>query len=316
MPADVEPRWSVHLAVPETWVETLQFLLQEQGFGLCLAETAYPGGALEHEMPVGRDSELRLVAAAEDLPRLESCMAAWRRDCGVEADAWPLDIRPLDPAREAEASHWQRHWRPFRCAGFVVYPSFTAPAELPLRPADRPMAILPGSAFGTGGHVTTRLALLALEHWRGKGRRFPRVLDVGTGSGILAVEAAMHGASQVVGMDPDPPSPLQAAAMATANGVGERCQFWRGTLASATGEHDLILANLLAELLVEGAGDLAARLAPDGRLYTGGVRVERRPQVVAALKTVGLVPCSGASSGPWKHRGRWCADLWRRSTKG
>jgi ribosomal protein L11 methylase PrmA len=316
MPADVEPRWSVHLAVPETWVETLQFLLQEQGFGLCLAETAYPGGALEHEMPVGRDSELRLVAAAEDLPRLESCMAAWRRDCGVEADAWPLDIRPLDPAREAEASHWQRHWRPFRCAGFVVYPSFTAPAELPLRPADRPMAILPGSAFGTGGHVTTRLALLALEHWRGKGRRFPRVLDVGTGSGILAVEAAMHGASQVVGMDPDPPSPLQAAAMATANGVGERCQFWRGTLASATGEHDLILANLLAELLVEGAGDLAARLAPDGRLYTGGGLVERRPQVVAALKNVGLVPCSGASSGPWKHRGRWCADLWRRSTKG
>ena len=66
--------------------------------------------------------------------------------------------------------------------------------------------------------------------------------------------------------------------------MGERCQFWRGTLASAAGEHDLILANLLAELLVEGAGDLAARLAPDGRLYTGGVLVERRPQVVAALK--------------------------------
>lgn len=316
MPADVEPRWSVHLAVPETWVETLQFLLQEQGFGLCLAETAYPGGALEHEMPVGRDTELRLVAAAEDLPRLESCMAAWRRDCGVEADAWPLDIRPLDPAREADASHWQRHWRPFRCAGFVVHPSFTAPAELPLRPADRPMAILPGSAFGTGGHVTTRLALLALEHWRGKGRRFPRVLDVGTGSGILAVAAAMDGAAQVVGMDPDPQSPPQAAAMAAANGVGERCQFWRGTLASAAGEHDLILANLLAELLVEGAGDLAARLAPSGRLFTGGVLLARRPQVVAALEEPGLVPCSGPSSGPWKHRGRWCADLWRRSTQG
>ncbi|MHC4838639.1 MAG: 50S ribosomal protein L11 methyltransferase [Planctomycetota bacterium] len=313
MPASAEPRWSVHLVVPEAWAETLQYLLQEQGFGLCLAETAYPGGALEHEMPVGRDTELRLVIAAEELPTLESCMTGWRRDCGVEPDAWPLDIRPLDPAREADSSHWQRHWRSFRCAGFVVHPSFVEPAELPLRPGDRPMTILVGSAFGTGGHVTTRMALLALEHWRGRGRRFPRVLDVGTGSGILAVAAAMDGAAQVVGMDPDPQSPPQAAAMAAANGVGERCQFWRGTLTSAAGVHDLVLANLIAELLVEGARDLAARLAPGGRLFTGGVLARRRPSVAAALQDVGLVPCGGLRDGPWRRRGRWCGDLWRHA---
>ncbi len=141
---------------------------------------------------------------------------------------------------------------------------------------------LPASrAFGTGEHASTRLALLALEEEELEGRS---VLDVGTGSGVLALAAAALGARWSVGLDTDAEAVLVARENVRRHPFGSRVQLYAGPLAAASGAFDLVVANMLADEILPECARLQARAARSGRILLSGLTRERETEVLGKLR--------------------------------
>ncbi len=174
-------------------------------------------------------------------------------------------------------------------------------------PDDVVIALDPGMAFGTGLHPTTRLCLAGIEAWADDDRLASgtarhggsRVLDVGCGSGILAIAAGAFGAEQLVGLDTDPIAIEATAANARRNRLGRRLRVRVGSLPSGEPPFDLLLANLIASVLVGLADGLARELRPGGRLLASGIFVDREPDVRAAFVGAGLAVVGRSSEGEW-----------------
>jgi ribosomal protein L11 methyltransferase len=218
--------------------------------------------------PIG-DVDVRVV--------LESDWAnAWKRHVGVMRIGRRIVIRPS----------WRRH----RAA-----------------PDDVVIALDPGMAFGTGLHPTTRLCLAGLEQWADDGLiahgtardGSARVLDVGSGSGILAISAALFGAADVLGVDTDPIAVETTAANARRNRVARRVHARQGSVPTPGGPWDLVLANLIASVLIAIAPDLRDATRPGGRLLASGIFVDRERDVAAAFAEAGLDVVGRSSEGDW-----------------
>jgi [LSU ribosomal protein L11P]-lysine N-methyltransferase (EC 2.1.1.-) len=152
-------------------------------------------------------------------------------------------------------------------------------------------------AFGTGTHPTTQMCLLALEDTVHPGAR---VLDLGTGSGILAIAAAKLGAGRVLALDTDPQAVTVARENVHRNGVADRVRVARGSLAQAVGRFDVVAVNILARVLVEMAeGGLARHLAPEGRLIAAGLLVGQEEQVRDAFERAGLTVIGRRQMDDW-----------------
>jgi ribosomal protein L11 methyltransferase len=162
------------------------------------------------------------------------------------------------------------------------------------------LALDPGMAFGTGLHPTTRLCLAGVEAWADRDLiKGARVLDLGCGSGILGIAAALFGARQVVGLDTDPLAIEATHANAARNGLAGQMMARRGSLPAADGPFDLVLANLIASLLVELAPLLAASVRPEGRLLASGIFIDREAEVARALDSAGLQLEGRSVEGDW-----------------
>ena len=149
-------------------------------------------------------------------------------------------------------------------------------------------------AFGTGHHGTTRGCLLLLDHVLKSGRP-RRVLDLGTGTGVLAIAAAKALHRAVLASDIDPPSVRVARENAGLNEVGNHVQVIRATGFAAPdfarcGPFDLVLANILANPLRQLAGPMARHLAPGAHVILSGLLTHQAPAVIAAYRARGLVP--------------------------
>jgi ribosomal protein L11 methyltransferase len=194
---------------------------------------------------------------------------------------------------------WKSQFRPIRIGPFFVRPSWSDVRDAlrawgPLPPGIE-IVLDPGMAFGTGLHPTTRQCLEALGELDIAGRT---VLDVGTGSGILAVAAAKRGAARVVGVDVDPLAVRAATENAAINGVG--VEVSEGSAANVTGTFDVVLANLVADVLVTIAPDLRARVAAAaGTLVCAGIVREKEERVVDALARAGLRVVDRAEREDW-----------------
>jgi ribosomal protein L11 methyltransferase len=149
-------------------------------------------------------------------------------------------------------------------------------------------------AFGTGHHGTTRGCLLLLDHVL-KTRRPRRLLDLGTGTGVLAIAAAKAGRRAVLASDIDPPSVAVARDNARLNGVGNLVHAIRATSFAApdfarAGPFDLVLANILANPLRQLARPMTQHLAPSGLVILSGLLTHQARAVIAAYRARGLVP--------------------------
>jgi len=178
------------------------------------------------------------------------------------------------------AEAWKRFFRPIPIGTrLLVRPPWEAvdPAE-----PRRVLTLDPGLAFGTGNHPTTRLCLELLA------AAPPQpLLDVGCGSGILAIAAVLLGAPRATGIDNDPEAVLVARENATINGIAAQTDFSATPLAAVVGTFPLVVANILSGTLLQLAPDLVARVAPGGRLILSGILLPESPTVVAAYAQLG-----------------------------
>ena len=158
-----------------------------------------------------------------------------------------------------------------------------------------PIIVEPKMAFGTGDHPTTRLCLDAVQGFLAENPR-ASVLDVGCGTGILAIAAAKLGASKVVGIDNDAPSVVLARECAELNGVS-KMTLSEEPLSAVPGMFDLVVANILANTLMELAPELARRTRK--RLVLAGVLQSQRDEVADAFRREGLLLQPGAQEGEW-----------------
>ena len=179
---------------------------------------------------------------------------------------------------------WRNFVRPVRVLpDLVVRPAWLPPSD---EPGVTEVAIDPGSTFGLGDHPTTRLSAAAV--WRLAGE-YRSVLDVGSGSGVLAVVALLGGASTVTAIDISEASPAVVHANARLNGVDDRVDASTTSLADVRHEFDLVVANILAPAVIELAADLRRVTGSVGRLVVSGVLADRHDHVLAALAPMRMV---------------------------
>jgi ribosomal protein L11 methyltransferase len=203
-----------------------------------------------------------------------------------------LQFRWLDEQDWANA--WKQHYHPHRIGRrWVVAPSWQS---YPPRPGDRVIKLDPGMAFGTGLHPTTQLVLECLER-RGEVNEVAgrNLLDLGTGSGILAIGAAKLGAASVLALDVEDVAVEAAAENAAANGCAATVAVRRATLGAPVDgvtvvpgidfrdAFDGVLANIVARVIAERAGAIAAALRPGGWLIASGIIAEREAEASDAL---------------------------------
>ncbi|MBX3227559.1 MAG: 50S ribosomal protein L11 methyltransferase [Labilithrix sp.] len=189
---------------------------------------------------------------------------------------------------------WKEHYRPFAIApGVVVRPpweSYTA------KEGEAVLELEPGRAFGTGLHETTRLVARALaEH--AKELAGVTVLDVGCGSGVLALVALVLGAKDAVAVDVDPESIEVTKENAARNGLADRVDASTTDIADVTLISPVVVANIEAKVLVPLAGEIARHVAPRGLLFLSGVLVPQADEVRAAYP--GFEVLSSPSLGEW-----------------
>ncbi len=296
----------IHFTIPEGWEETLSWQLEQDGFGVALTEQSFPAGYLDDE-PVDGAKPKQMILVLQP-PQV----AAFRERFAKLAEVYGWQSVPDLTVEERDAidweSAWRQQWKPFRCGGFVVHADFHRLDGLSLRQDDQPLQLVTGSAFGTGGHPSTRIALRVLRRWCSERDDLHSFLDVGMGSGILGTAAAMMGVKTVSGMDPDPPSAGQATATAAANGVGDACHFWQGVLEDDRGpsglagsekRYDAVMANLQSGLLQRYALELAARIKPGGPFFAGGFMDRTRAATLQALCGAGFQLTREYKRGRW-----------------
>jgi ribosomal protein L11 methyltransferase len=203
-----------------------------------------------------------------------------------------LRVARVDDRDWAEA--WKRGYAPQRIGRILILPSWL---DEPMAPGEVAIRLDPGMAFGTGLHPTTRGCLMLLQHIDPMPAR---CLDVGTGSGILGLAALRLGADQVLGLDTDPVAVTAATANAAANDLADRFDARRGTVPlESEPPYPLVLANLIANLLIELATALSESTAPDGTLIASGIIEPRADEVLAALGAAGFSVVERLDDGEW-----------------
>ena len=206
-----------------------------------------------------------------------------------------LELEMKDVDEEDWSNAWKKYYHPVQVGEhLVVCPSWEAYDR---KPDEVVLTLNPGMAFGTGTHDTTRLCMELLEKYI---TPQDTVLDVGCGSGILAITAALLGANKIIGCDIDEVAVKVAGENAALNGVQDRIAFHQGDLTSQVeGSFQIICANIVADVIIRLSEDAGSYLAKDGIFITSGIIDTREQDVLNALEQNGFQVIERRTSGGW-----------------
>lgn len=231
-----------------------------------------------------------LVGFSESEATAHSLLRALHAEFGSDVECAARPLPDVD---------WNARWKdglgPRRIGRLLVTPTWTAPPV-----ADCPTVVIdPESAFGTGEHGSTRAALTLLERHLRPG---DRVIDLGSGSGILAIAAVKLGAAQATGIEIDDESDPIATANARRNAVEERVRFVTGdaaVLAPLLGPAEIVISNILRSVNLALLPSIRAALAPGGLAIFAGMEVPERELFLPAMRDAGFDTADEAVDEGW-----------------
>ena len=285
----------VRLLVPTGWQELVAETLAE---GNASAAFGRPSLAAD-EAPEGFEYVRLFLRDVEDTPqrraRIEALLAGLPEATGdEELSRVRLEYRALP--HEDWANSWRKSWKPFRVLRLAVLPTWSSQRP---RPDDVRLTLEPGGAFGSGRHPTTRTCLKVLQERPIAGAR---VLDAGSGSGVLSVAALVLGAERALGFDVDAHAQAYAESLAEDNDVLERAEFRTGGFECLRDDElgfDVVLANIYSDVVQQHARALERRLRPGGWFaFSGCPRAHEAPTRDAIL-------AAGLALEETRARGRW-----------
>ena len=308
------PNWiEVRVIVPLGWHELAAEAL---ALGPCTTVALGATSIASTPPPEGHDFVRTFYLAADDSPalreRVASALGGLAEATGMEElKDLPLEFLPL-PA-EDYATSWRKSWRPYRLRRggreLVLLPPWDERSKTPIPDDSLRLVIEPGGAFGSGRHATTRICCgVLLERIKGG----ERVLDAGSGSGILAVVANLAGAGACLGFDTDPAAQPAAERLARDNHA-EQASFRTGDLSCvdpSEGPYDVLLANIYSDVIQAQAANLASRLSPDGWFAFSGCPIFHVKPTLAAIEAAGL------RVREQRLRGRWMTFVGEPAGKG
>ncbi|MCP3856785.1 MAG: methyltransferase [Actinomycetia bacterium] len=211
-----------------------------------------------------RGTNVLVAGFADDASTREAAVAL-----GPDATVQTIDATAWDA--------WRDHASPAEAGRqLLVVPAWVTPPT-----TSRTVLLLdPGPVFGSGAHASTQLVLAAFDQFDLSGRA---MLDVGCGSGVLAIAACLLGAGRAVGIDIDTDAPAITQSNAELNGVADRVEASTTTLERVGGLYDVVVANILRPVLLDLAPELARRVGDGGRLVVSGLLTDQADAVVAAV---------------------------------
>lgn len=260
----------------------------DDGDGPLIAQGAWELGEI-----VNPGSHVLLKAFFEGIEDADALKARAGAALSDLAEVEPVTTRQI--ANEDWSQAWKARWTTVQLTDRLrVVPSWEERPELP--PGQHAILMDPGMAFGTGTHSTTQGCLVLAERWLTGGER---VLDVGTGTGILAFGALLLGASEAVGVDTEAEAVAAAGDNASLNGLADRFTVHRGSVEQDERAFELVFGNLLAPLLVRLARPLTARVGDGGTLIVSGLLHRQEAEVVAAMAEQGFAVVDTWRSAEW-----------------
>ncbi|MEK7325864.1 MAG: 50S ribosomal protein L11 methyltransferase [Chloroflexota bacterium] len=281
--------------------------------GVSIESTAVTANAEDEGHPVG-PLRVRAYLPADDVTALETARQKIEEGLFYLNMIRPIPAPSYTPVSDANwAELWKANYKPIRIGNrLVVIPSWLADRQS-TEPPNIPILMDPGMAFGTGTHPTTQLCLALIEaHLKPD----DTVLDLGCGSGILAIAAAKLGAKSVLAVDIDDESIRATQENAEINGVAVTIKTRLGSLSDLHAEgaisnlhakrpisnYQLTVANIIAPVIIRLLGPeegLAQTLAPNGLLVVSGILAEQVGDVTAALNRAGLTVADQRQIGDW-----------------
>ncbi len=292
----------LRLTVDRELVEPVAELFARQGRArVAILEAGYATEWSDEVPPAGAATVSAYLPATplgiRRVARVESGLAVLRLIAALP----PLETRAVK--RETWESALRGDFTTRRIGrSVVIRPSWESGRAME---GDAVVILEPGIAFGTGHHPTTRLCIEALESALPPG---VSVLDIGTGSGILAITAAVLGASRVLGTDTDPQAVRSARQNVRLNRLQRRVTVRKGTLYSGGEHYGIIVGNLTARVLQQVLPEASGLLAPGGTLIASGFLKDQAKELREAAEASGLVVSRARSDGDWH-----CWDLQRVS---
>ena len=212
-----------------------------------------------------------------------------------DVDLGKLEMQVQGFENEDWSESWKKSFKPIRLGEHIVIcPGWL---EYEKQPDDKVIEIDPGMAFGTGTHETTGMCAALIEKYVQPGQR---VIDIGTGSGILAIVAAHMGAKEVLATDLDAVAVRVAAENAVLNGFGDKIDCRCGDLLDVVDvSGDVVIANIIADVILMLAKPVRERIVPNGVFICSGVALERREDVRRALLEANYELLDEPVKGEW-----------------